>query len=514
MTYLPDRQIQGTNDAGAAVNLGASADGALRTYLHDGTYVQEAPRSFQPVRRLAVSSADGVSSDLIETSNSGAGSSVAYSTTTRTYNVNNGTDVGGYAEILSKQYVRALPGATSVAEFGAMFGAGVASGSQIAGPYSSGSAAVFGRDGTDFGVMHRTAGRLEIQTLTVTVGTAGAETLTVTLNGVAAVVAVPVIVTTAQVAAAIAELGTFPGWEVYATDSTVVFIATSASVMAGAFTLTSTGTADGTFAQNVAGVATVNVWIAQASWNLDVMDGTGASGYTLVPEDINSYRVSWVWTEGIVWSVFANGEWVPVHRLAFVSATITMQDPTMRVGWAAFSLGSTTNLEVQGTYMTAYVDTWGSQSDGGNLPFCAISEAVIASHATDEQHVLTVRNGALNGGGDLNRKQFRLKALTVTIDGNRAGRVYVRVNGELVATSVYTFVDNGAGSVADICTDAETVGGGRLVAGSGLQFDVPLVRDIDDLNITLDRGDTISIGVVVPAGTVSLCVGTLTWDEV
>jgi hypothetical protein len=295
----------------------------------------------------------GLLNDQVETFTATGGSAAA---SDGLFKVGSGTSVGGYGVIRSKRASVYRPGQGMIGRFTALWptvpGASMTA---WAGLFNLLDAFAFGYNGANFGILHRTGGRAEIQTLTITASATGSENVTVTLNGSATVVAITAS-TAADTAQEIAENDTWDGWNVQAVGSTVVFMSTSVEVMAGAFTFSSDGTATGSFAQDEAGVAHTNDWTAESSWNGNALP------FTLDPSKGNVFEVAYQYLGfGIVEFKIedpSTGKMITVHRLEFPnsSATPHTRVPSMKVGWIAASLGgSGTNIECYGASALAGV---------------------------------------------------------------------------------------------------------------------------------------------------------------
>lgn len=163
-----------------------------------------------------------------------------------------------------------------------------------------------GCNGTVVGLKHWRYGQREVRTLQVTVAAAGAETATVTLNGVTKTVALVAggLAITANALARADYSATGGGWDAYAITISgvyyVVFVSRTAAPLTGVYSLASTGVAAGTFARTTPGVVPTTDWIPQTDWNVDVFDGSSTfdapndanpSGMDLVPTNLNVFRL-------------------------------------------------------------------------------------------------------------------------------------------------------------------------------------------------------------------------------
>lgn len=292
----------------------------------------------------------------------------------RMFSCTTGTDVGGYGVVQSLRVCKVAPGQAATFRISAAFTTGVALSQQFAGAFSATSALLVGYLGADFGIMRRLPGAIAIHRLTVTVGSGAVEEITLTLNGVDFVFSTAGALSTTAFAEFIAEQTetVLTGWTGFAAQSvgaTVTFFQNVPAVEAGAFTIASDGTAAGTWtvpqvgAPNVATEAS-GAFIPRTEWNIDRMSsalGLNPSGITLDVTKLNIWEISTGFMDcaAVTFSVMSpDGYMVPVHRIKYPGTSVSpiVDNPTLRVGWFAYSLGSTTALEVIGGTAAAFLD--------------------------------------------------------------------------------------------------------------------------------------------------------------
>ena len=236
------------------------------------------------------------------------------------------------ATLLSRREVPYTPGVGVLFRGTAVFTTGVANSIQCIGIGDAFDGFFFGYSGASFGIIHRTGGEPEIQTLTITTASNTAEDITITLNGVAVA---DVTVTAAGADSAVTRTTTAndiathdfsdtgAGWTAKAVGATVQFIARDSGAKAGAFTLSGAVTAVGAFAETDNGIATTETTIAQTAWSEDKMAGAGSSGMTLDPTKGNVYQIQYQWLGfgQIVFSLEdqATGDIVVVHRITYTN---------------------------------------------------------------------------------------------------------------------------------------------------------------------------------------------------
>ena len=209
-----------------------------------------------------------------------------------------GANANSAAHMLSRIPIRYNPGQGVDIRFTALYTAGATNSVQIAGMGEVGDGLFFGFNGTAFSILRREQGIPEIQTLSVTTGAVtNSGNITINIDSVAIVVAVTSGDSVREVAVKIAASTGFKdaglGWSAFLNNATIIFKSWSDGNKAGTFSLVDTDTTGtvGNFAETVAGVTTTNNWTAQTAWSVDKFDGSGASGVTLVPTNLNVYKI-------------------------------------------------------------------------------------------------------------------------------------------------------------------------------------------------------------------------------
>lgn len=271
-----------------------------------------------------------------------------------------------HATMRTNRVIHYNPGQGIELRLGAIFSTGVADSEQWAGLIDEADGFAFGYQASTFGILRRTSGARETQTLTITTASSTAQDITITLDGDAlATVTVTtsgVISTTANEIAAAAndysEVG--GGWKACVEGDTVVFTAFDSDTHAGAFTLSSATTAVGTFAQSVAAAAPSETFTSQDTWNLDNADGTEHLP-TLVPTNGNVYKIEYQWL-GFGQVVFSiedpvTGRFEPVHRIEYSnSATVpSLLNPSVPVSAMARNVANTSDIAVKISSLVAGV---------------------------------------------------------------------------------------------------------------------------------------------------------------
>ncbi len=194
-----------------------------------------------------------------------------------------GTDPNGFASVSTKNSLIFRPGQGEKDLFTARFGDPLADTEQFAGLINTNSGAGFGYNGTEFGILLRSGGAIEIQDLTITTPASGPEDATIIIDGVA--YEVSLTAGTVQHNAVEIELSLnaqVPLWFFQAVDDEVVATALIAAPIFGSFDFIS-NTAVADWAQVASGVLPVDSWTPQTAWDDQFTE--------LIPNNINNYKI-------------------------------------------------------------------------------------------------------------------------------------------------------------------------------------------------------------------------------
>lgn len=440
-----------------------------------------------------------------------------------------GTTQYSFASLQSRRRLRYRAGQGVVGRFAGYFSTPAASAVQVLGFGTSETTLAFGYNGTSFGILYSTGGVRELHTLTITTASTATNDYVVTLPNTATVnVTATDNGSTTQTAYEISK-GTFPGWKASARGSTVVFLKSSAGATGASFSLSqpSAGTpAAGTDATTTAGVSSTDTWIAQTSWNGDVLDGTGSSsnpsGVQLNPQYGNVYQVG-VQYLGFGSITFAievatsgnNAEFVNVHTIRYpnTASSVSMSQPSFPFLAAASSAGSTTDVSVAVSSYAGFNE--GKQVNLGPRSSYRSSAAVTSSTSVFTP-LFTVRN-AITFASRANQTVVKL----IDVGGSAKGNANAQTQFLLVRDAALTGPVNFSqfGSYSSTYWDTAATGM-STPANSDVIWSRTVLESNDfeyafrDEEITLQPGESVTLCVKSIAATATAsCTGTLNVRE-
>ena len=371
-----------------------------------------------------------------------------------------------------------------------------------------------------FGILHRSHGRLEYQTLTITTGavTSGG-TITITLDGTGTNVDVVNGDSIQDVVRAINAVS-FDQWFDDAFGIDVIFSAHLAGDKTGSFSLAAGGTGVvGAFSESITGVTPTEEFINQADWNLDNVDGDGdtanESGFNLDPSKGNVYEVQFQWL-GFGTVLFSvenpdHGRFIDVHELKFANANTlpSLQNPTLPIGLLVDNGTSTTDVTIESSSMAVFTE--GDIVENGLL---TSTSGTATGDLTTETCVLALFNKVVFQSVE-NRVNYQPDLLTFSANGAGAAKfTTLRAVLDPILGGPVTYTDiSTATSIVAASTNGTTVTGGTVIATFNFGSDVEsFVLDLTNLSSEREPGTLLCFTVEIDGGTSDVDIG-LVWRE-
>jgi hypothetical protein len=262
--------------------------------------------------------------------------------------------------------------------------------------------------------------------------------------------------------------------------------------------------------------AQVDTKIAQASWNLDKLDGTGDSKVTADFTKMQIFFIerAWLGVGSVRMGVYLRGEIIWCHQFINESASAGtyMSRATLPIRYEIVNTGAADAATMNQGASSAFVD--GDSTDYIGVPFSYIRSAVVSVSTATEAHMLTIRLQSVRPRTYIKIK--RLEASATTGTGSIA-TIFVRFNSTFSVAPTYTSITNSSiqyGETATISA-AGTLLKSFNVSASGNANDI-----VDFGLLNLGGGiagitqDTLTITCSLPVGGVAtsvLCA--LSWEE-
>lgn len=421
----------------------------------------------------------------------------------RMFTVTTGTSVGGYGAIQSFRSLNYNAGQGGLARFTALFQNNVANSWSGVGLVNLSDELSFGYDGTTFGIWHRYEGVAECRTITVTGASGGSTDLTLTLNSVGYTIPL----TSGTVEHNAYEIATWLNanqsvWVADQLDDTVIISAQSDGAKAGTYTF-SHATATGSIAQNNAGVTKTSTHIPQTTWNQDTaswLDPTKGNVYQIDYQYLGFGDIKF-YVEDETTGYF---KLVHILHIANKRTTPSLQNPSLRYGIYAVSLGSTTDLKVQSASVGLFVQ--------GKIFKTRNPRAVknTQSVSTSFTNVLTIRNRRTYNGF---YNQIEIEPINLTVSSESSQNVEIEIRANATFSGETNFTNVGTNLVSDIDTTSNTTSNGRLLAAFTLGSKGSESINLRDLDISVPPSLSLTITARVTGGASSNVTAALTYYE-
>ena len=267
--------------------------------------------------------------------------------------VNTNTSTTGSATVKLRRALKYRPGLGSLFRGTALFDTPKANNSQLIGVGNEDCGYYFGYQGTSFGILHVETAYREIRKLDVTTAVTTNEIVTVTLDGVSIAVPITGSASKSKTAYQIAKQNYSNvgiGWRADVVSGSVFFLSSrAASTFTGSYSVAGS-TIVGSFSVIQSGSDGISTFIPQSSFNIDRIDGTGPSGFTINPQKGNVYQV------GFQYLGFGNaffgvensetGRITPVHMIKNDNnrTTSVLLNPQVSGRLTSFNSGNNTNV--------------------------------------------------------------------------------------------------------------------------------------------------------------------------
>lgn len=279
-----------------------------------------------------------------------------------------GTNASGSAILNLRRAVKYRPGMGSLMRATAIFDTPAADNLQLLGMANEECGYSIGYNNIQFGVMHRESGSLEIRKLTVSAAATNGEQVTVQLDGDSYVftIAIEGTTSTAQTAYKIAcqdftQIGR-TGFRVDAIGSDVYFLSSRCnSTLTGSYAVSGNIGISGSFSRTQAGANYSETFIPQDQFNIDKLNGAGASEMIINPQLGNVYEIDLQYLGfGATRYSIQNpktGRFFPFHVIENANSRTrpVLKNPNVHIRLESSNAGNTTSRVVKSASTAAFV---------------------------------------------------------------------------------------------------------------------------------------------------------------
>jgi hypothetical protein len=406
------------------------------------------------------------------------------------YQVSSTSTLGSYGLLRSRRFNTYKPGQSLVARWYSKFDAPAAGTSQRMGLNNQENNYWFGYDNTTFGFLHVHGGRGAIYRITVS-SYSGAQNVTVTLNGVAYVIAISAGLTTGQVAQQISQSAFGGLWLANQRDNTVELLNFGTGPTNGTFSISGSGTFSGSIAQVQAGVAPTNEW-----WYAGT-DFTLPAWFN--PQGFNQYELKYSWA-GVSFFILnpSSGQFELVYQhLQTDDDELELNNPAFKIAILALNQGGSTPVTVKAASMMMGLEgitNRNSYTGSATTTATSLTQNIL-------YQILSIQN-PYTYSGTVNARELLLDDITVATQCNDPSQVYVFVEPVIaLATGVDNYTTQDSQSVTVSYTNGTITQGQYFPVvtfvvgntGSVTQF------DLSDYRVVVPPGYQATIAVMSTA---------------
>jgi hypothetical protein len=507
--------LNGRNENNTTLsNIGATSQNNLKVSIKEPLSAFGEVMVVNPTPRIQVDAVYGIIDTEMEQLTASGGTCTG---TNSLFTVSTGTTLGAYAVLRSRRLIAYKAGEGIRLRFTAKFSTGVANSLQLVGGFNSYNGLFFGYNGSEFGLLRRIPGSVKIVRLEIT-NAGGAETITINLNSVAFNYVSAGGHTASQLAELIADNVSFTGWIAKSNTQYITFIQNTPATANGTYSLTSAGTAVGTFTslQNGSPNDDTTGFVPITEWNLDKCDGShnadNPSGILLDPSKLNVYQIVLPYLGGgcILFSLMdQEGHFELVHQIEYPNNfTVPNQsNPTYKLGWISASLGSTTNLTVQGASLAGFIEG----ALVSRAPPNSFSRGNFTA-STTEYTIFALRNRG-EFSNTINLREFAPINLTAgTETGNRILTVRLYLNPTLNGETIWNYVNQSRSCVEYANPTNLAPTSGIVIASFICASGSPITIDLSNLNLRITPSEILALSVQTASSTAVVNVS-LNWNE-
>lgn len=444
---------------------------------------------------------------------SGAGTAT---TENQIMKVTSGTSIGDYGVIRSFRSVNYQTGQGARFRIAARFPNPVALTWAGAGAFNIGDELSFGYSGEDFGIWHRYGGLAEVQDLTITTPAGGSETATVTINSV--VYNVPLTSGTSQHNAY--EIETYlnnngSGFEAEQIGAKVRIDFTSDGDKSGTFSFSSSS-AVASFSEVTTGITKTSDFYPMSTSVTSVI-GANLKGYWngVIPSGFdptkgNTYEITYQNGYGAIHFYIEDpvtGNYVECHTIRWSNNNTipNLLNPSLRIGIYCYSIGATTETEVESPYVAGFVD--GVKANTRNPRAFDNTRSV----ATTLTNLLTIKNSRTYNGYS---NQVEIEPISLTIASDSTKNAVIQVRANPTVTGETNFNPAGTNIVAQYDISANTVTeDGRLLVSFPLSKGQSREINLRDYQIRVPPSLSLVICGKMTSGSAADLTASLTWYE-
>jgi hypothetical protein len=419
-------------------------------------------------------------------------------------------------------------GQGTIARLTAIFGDGEPNTLQLAGVGNAECGFYFAMRDTNFGILHRERSKREIWEFTGVAGVGSSVMLTVTLGGAVKSINITGGGSPNQTAYLISKQDYSKvgmGWTAEAHGSHVHFISSTPGPVEGTFSIVDGGGSSivTTVTRTQAGVLPTETFIPQSSWNIDPMDGTGATRFDMDPTKGNVYGIGYQYL-GFGNPTFSvenpeTGLLAQCHMIQWAGShtSTVIKNPAMTIRWEAINSGSSaSSVSVSGASGGLFTEGIVQRNVGVAFSAAGTKSDVGAT----EVPILSIRANQIYGSvcsyGELAPFNISVGNDTGNSSNGKLLRINIYKNVGLTGPVNFQNLDStrSIASVDTAATGLSTTANQQLLKSIIVAANDSLVLKLEDENFFIVNGDTLTIAAQRAGGqNIDTAVASVSWFE-
>jgi len=241
-------------------------------------------------------------------------------------------------------------------------------------------------------------------------------------------------------------------------------------------------------------------FVEQSNWNIDRLDGTGQSRYTLDPQGGQVPEIKFVWhgLKNITLEFVDDiGNSIPVHRFKYINDPsideVHLENPSLPFGARIErASGTGSNLAMKIGSVRAGVVSGREENNASNRWF-SVTSLDFALQANVRNNLFTIQNKATYQG-KTNHIILEIAQTDFVNDANKSLVVYGTKNATLSGNTAFTDLDT-INSVVSVSRGGTIIGGARGPAAPVRSGDQRTNTDVLNTGVRIYPGETLTIEI-------------------
>jgi hypothetical protein len=258
--------------------------------------------------------------------------------------------------------------------------------------------------------------------------------------------------------------------------------------------------------------ASADTWVAQTNWNMDKLDGSAGTSFTLDPTKGNIYKIQFQWLGFGCINFFVEnpntGAFVQVHQIRYPNANtaVSLSNPSLPITSQVINTSNTTNISIKNGSFSAYIE---GPVKNINLRNCTGNTKSL----TTLLNIVSIKNKT-TFVSKTNMVTMIIDSITIFNGGLATddGLFSLYINATLGGSPSYTDISTNT-SVASFDIAGTTITNGRKIFDFYVGGTTTQTIDLSSYNIRIVPGDVLTIGGTSIVGGATNFYASASWQE-